>query len=253
MTFLRRLATDILHFMLPPRCIVCGNRLTNGESHLCINCLGSLPRTNFHLSDQNAMEQMFWGRINIVRATALFYYQGEETHTVLHNLKYYDNPDVGRHLGMVMAEEALDSGFFQDIDAIVPVPLHNRKERKRGYNQCLYIAEGLSEVTGIKVLHKEMVRLVNTKTQTRLSKDERWENVQDIFAPSRRCKVLPTCQHVLIIDDVVTTGSTLISLAKAIESVNHGIRFSVLSLAFASEFRYTQETNPALSSQHSDE
>ena len=239
---LRRLATDILHFLLPPRCIVCGSRLSDGERHLCINCLGSLPRTQFHLSSPNIMEQMFWGRINIERATALFYYQGEETHAVLHNLKYYDNPDVGRQLGMVMAEEALASGFFQDIDAIVPVPLHSSKERKRGYNQCQYIAEGLSEVTGIKVIDKEIIRTVNTKTQTRLSKDERWENVQDIFSVTKRCKVLTACKHVLIIDDVVTTGSTLISLAKAIQTVNPNIRFSVLSLAFASEYRYSVET-----------
>ena len=240
---LSHIATDILHFILPRRCIVCGRRLAQGERHLCINCLGSLPRTRFHLSSPNIMEQMFWGRINIQRATALFYYQGEETRTVLHNLKYYDNPDVGRHLGMVMAEEAIESDFFNDIDAIVPVPLHSRKERKRGYNQCKYLAEGLSEVTGIKVIDHEVVRTVNTKTQTHLNKDERWENVQDIFTVNRRSKVIPACRHILIIDDVVTTGSTLISLAKAIEAVNPDVRFSVLSLAFASEYRYAKEND----------
>ena len=144
---------------------------------------------------------------------------------------------------MVMAEEAIESDFFNDIDAIVPVPLHSRKERKRGYNQCKYLAEGLSEVTGIKVIDHEVVRTVNTKTQTHLNKDERWENVQDIFTVNRRSKVIPACRHILIIDDVVTTGSTLISLAKAIEAVNPDVRFSVLSLAFASEYRYAKEND----------
>lgn len=188
------------------------------------------------------MEQMFWGRIPIERATAFFYYQGKETHTVLHNLKYYDNPDVGYHLGMVMAEEALDSGFFKGIEAILPVPLHSHKERKRGYNQCRYIAEGLSAVTGIRVVEDEIVRTKNTRTQTHLNKDERWENVQDIFSATHRCKVLPACSHILLIDDVVTTGSTLISLAEAVLKVNPDVRFSVLSLAFPSEFRYAPVT-----------
>lgn len=244
MTSLTRIASDILHFILPRRCIVCGRRLAEGERHLCINCLGSLPRTKFHLTEDNPMEKQFWGHINIERATALFYYQGQETHTVLHNLKYYDNPDVGFHLGRILAEEALESDFFKGIDAIMPVPLHSRKERKRGYNQSRYIAEGISDVTSIRILDKEIVRKVNTKTQTRMNKDERWDNVQDVFSRGRHCKVLPSCQHVLIIDDVLTTGSTLISFAKAIENVNPKIRFSVASLAFASEFRFSPENTP---------
>jgi len=240
---LSSLCTDILHFLLPYRCIVCGQRLSAGERHLCVNCLANLPRTRFHLSSPNAMEQLFWGRINIERATALFYYQGEETHKVLHNLKYYDNPDVGRHLGMVLAEEALSSGFFSGIEAIVPVPLHSRKERKRGYNQCMYLAEGISHVTGIKVMGRAVERKVNTKTQTHLNKDERWENVQNIFAANPSDTFLSTCHHILLIDDVVTTGSTLISLAHAIEAVNPDIQFSVMSLAFPSEYRFAMENN----------
>lgn len=225
-----QVAGSIGSLMFPRCCGMCGNRLHNHEKQVCTVCLRGIPRTNYHLKKDNALEMLFWGRMPIEKATALMFYNGEKTRTAVHRLKYFDNPYIGEYLAEVMADEIKDSGFFEDIDCIVPVPLSRRKHMSRGYNQSLWIARGIRRITGIEITDNAVRRVVDNKTQTRMRHAERWENVENIFRLTK--PELITGKHVLIVDDVVTTGSTVISLGNELLKAGN-VRLSVASLGTA--------------------
>ena len=174
---------------------------------------------------------MFWGKIPLEHATSCFFYhKGSDFRRILHQLKYGGRKDLGEVMGRFMAEELSATGFFSDVDIIVPVPLHPRKQKMRGYNQSECIARGVSAVTGIPVDTASVARMRHTETQTRKSSYERWENVDGIFC--LRCTDAFARKHVLIIDDVLTTGATTTACADALKGVE-GVRISVLTLAVA--------------------
>ena len=190
-----------------------------------------MPRTNYHLRKDNPVERLFWGKMPLERATSYFYYhKGSDFRYILHQLKYGGRKDLGDVMGRFMAAELVSAGFFQNIDSIVPVPLHPRKQQLRGYNQSECIARGISVVTGIPVDASSVARKKHTDTQTRKSAYERWENVDGIF-----CLRYPERfrgKHVLIVDDVLTTGSTITACTDAFKGVEN-IRISILTLAVA--------------------
>ena len=190
-----------------------------------------MPRTNWHLEKDNPVEQQFWGKFPLERATSYFlYHKGSDFRHILHQLKYEGREDIGRTMGRFMAEEIRSSGFFYGVDFIVPVPLHPRKLRERGYNQSERLSEGIAEVTGITMDVHAVCRRVYSQTQTRKSAYERWENVAGIFEvehPERYAG-----KHILLVDDVLTTGSTITACADAFAGVE-GLRISVLTLAKA--------------------
>lgn len=222
---------DLWELFFPRCCVVCGHRLLKDEEHLCLRCLSRLPRTGMHLYPDNLMEKNLWGKLPLGRAVAFLYYaKGGDTQKVLFSLKYHGNSRLGLFLGRWMAAELLPSGFFQDIDYIVPVPLHERKKRRRGYNQSEMLAEGLSVVTGIPVSKHLMVREQFTETQTRKGSYERWVNVSGVFG----CPVPEVYEgkHILLVDDVMTTGATLVSCADTLSAVPR-LRISILTLALA--------------------
>lgn len=228
---LRESFTDLLDFLLPRYCRVCGERLSKLERHLCVNCLSQLHLTHFHEKDPNPVEQLFWGKIPIEKATSLFYYDGEGHRKILHALKYHDDAELGEYLGEMLAHEALAEGFFEGVDVIVPVPLHWRKSLKRGYNQSVYFARGIQRVTHLPIDTKAVRRIKNTKTQTLLPHHaQRWENVEGVFQLSRHNRLHG--KHVLLVDDVLTTGATSISCAKTIMEAGD-MTFSVMSIAYA--------------------
>jgi possible amidophosphoribosyl-transferase len=192
----------------------------------------NLPRTGFHLRKDNPVECLFWGRIPVLeRASSfLFYRKGSDFRRILHLLKYSGYKELGEVMGRYMAAELVSCGFFDHVDVIVPVPLHKEKQKLRGYNQSEWIARGIASVTGIPLNAKSVIREKNTETQTRKSTFERSENVEGIF---NLCDVV--CfqgKHVLIIDDVLTTGSTTVACASTLFEVE-GVRISVLTLAVA--------------------
>lgn len=226
---MRNLWIDIWELFFPRYCVVCGKRLLQGEDHLCFRCLSGLPRTKLHLHPDNEMEKNLWGKMPLVRAASLLYYaKGNETQKVLYELKYYGNAKLGLFLGKWMAAEL--GAFFEGVDYIVPVPLHEKKKRKRGYNQSEMLAQGLSVETGIPVVAHGLVRNDYTETQTHKGNYERWENVKDVFACVNREAF--EGKHILLVDDVVTTGATVVACADALTDIP-GLRISVLSFALA--------------------
>lgn len=224
---------DIWELFFPRYCAVCGKRLSSGEECLCLKCLTFLPRTQFHLLADNEMEKALWGKVPLGRASAYLYYaKGGDVRKVLYELKYYGNPKVGHFMGRCMASELMPSGFFRGIDFIVPVPLHVRKLKQRGYNQSERLAEGISKVTGIPVLDGLLVREQYTETQTRKGSYERWMNVKDVFGCVEAERL--EGKHILLVDDVFTTGATMVACADALAGIE-GLRISVLTLAIAGE------------------
>lgn len=224
---------SLCSLFFPRCCVVCGTPLVKGEEYLCTRCGMELPRTNYHKKEENPVEQLFWGKIPIVRATSyLFYHKGSDFRLILHALKYEGCKELGEVMGRLMAKELATTGFFQDVDIVIPVPLHPKKKRLRGYNQSEWIARGVSAVTGIPMDIDSVVREKNTETQTRKSILERWDNVEGIFALSHPEEFIG--KYILLIDDVLTTGATTVACASAFKEVEN-IRFSVLTLAVAGD------------------
>ena len=220
-----------LSLFFPRCCVACGKPLAKGEQGICVMCNINLPRTNYHLRKDNPAEQLFWGKIPLERATSYFFYRkGSDFRKILHQLKYGGQKELGSIMGRHMAAELQSSDFFQGIDVIIPIPLHKKKQQLRGYNQSEYIARGISEVTGIPLDTVSVIRHKNTETQTRKSAFERWENVDGIF--ELRSSENLSGKHVLIVDDVLTTGSTSVACASCLMQIE-GIRFSILTLAMA--------------------
>lgn len=222
---------SFISLLFPRCCVVCGNILVEGEKYLCTHCNIDMPRTHYDTSPGNPAEQMFWGKVPVERVTSYFFYnKSSNFRFLLYQLKYHGCKELGEAMGQMMARELLRSGFFEAIDCIIPVPLHKKKQQLRGYNQSEWIARGISAATGIPTDTTTVVRRKNTETQTRKTMWERWENVDGIFLLLQ--PALFANKHVLIVDDVLTTGATTVACASVFREVE-GIKISVLTLAMA--------------------
>jgi ComF family protein len=221
---------DFLNLFFPDLCIVCNNHLLNQEALICTSCLYHLPKTNFHHDIDNPVSQLFWGRTKLEYATALFYFnKGSKYQSMMHQFKYHGKKEIGFVLGKYFGTQIKES-VFKQVDVVIPVPLHKSKLRKRGYNQSEWLAWGISESLNKPMDIKSLVRTVATDTQTRKSRFDRWKNVERIFNITDH-KVLEG-KHVLIVDDVVTTGSTLEACINAVLEVNN-TKVSIATLAVA--------------------
>lgn len=226
------MSTRLLDFIAPRQCVMCEKRLSTGEEYVCGVCQLHIPRTFFHLQPfDNIMAKMFWGQIPIERATAMFLYQPHsDSSKIIYNLKYNHKPEIGIVMGRMMAKEVITSGFFDGIDLIIPVPLAKNRKKQRGYNQSEMLAHGISDISGIDISTKIVNRKEFKQSQTNLSRQDRMENVDGQFVLTANGKDL-TGKHILIVDDVATTGATIITCATAMKEIQ-GIRFSVMTLAF---------------------
>ena len=226
--------TRILDFISPRLCVVCGHRLSPTERSLCGVCLFHLPRTDFHQKPlDNPMAQLFWGLAPIEKAAALFYYHPHsETAQLVYRLKYNNRPDIGEDMGRVMACELQATDFFSDIDVLLPVPLASKRLRQRGYNQSEQLAIGISDITHLPIVTKALRRKHFQQSQTTLNRWQRQENVEDTFWLKDGSQLQD--KHVLLIDDICTTGATLISCANTLKDIE-GIRISVLTLGFTKD------------------
>lgn len=232
MFFLFERLRDLFQLFFPETCEVCGNSLRYGEYLLCTDCLLDIPKIHLHNLEHNPAEKIFAGQVQFVRATAFFHYQKHSNFAhLIHKLKYQGREDIGVLLGEMFGDVLKKSGFLNDIDAIVPIPLHDKRLRIRGYNQSEIIAKGISNVSEIQIIDKSVIRAKNTKTQTKKSKEERLKNVQDIFQVID-AQILEN-KHILILDDVITTGATCISCAETIIKNSNVKAVSFASIALA--------------------
>lgn len=221
----------LLDLISPRQCVVCGQRLAVSEEVICSKCNLHLPRTGFQADAlENDMARMLWGRIPVERVAALFYYEAHAASArIIYHLKYHDHPEMGRVMGRMVAREFAISRFFDGIDAIVPVPLAKKRQRQRGYNQSREMAEGIGEVTGLPIYNKVVRRTGFKGSQTRLTRLERNENVEGTFLLADGNSIRG--KHLLLVDDVVTTGATVVACARELLKAE-GVRVSVLSLGF---------------------
>jgi ComF family protein len=217
MNFLSRALSDFTWILFPELCASCSRPLFTGENCICTLCRFHLPRTFFHLQEDNPVVRHFWGKVRVRNASAYYYFsKGEKVQKLIHQLKYKGRKDVGVEIGRLMGYE-LRSTEYEKAEIIIPVPLHKKRLKKRGYNQSDCFAEGLAEALKIKFDPEGLLRTEETSTQTRKHRFERYRNVENVF--SVRDQVALQGKTILLVDDVITTGSTLISCAETILSV----------------------------------
>jgi len=222
---------DLLSLFYPRLCAGCQTSLVRGENVICLDCLADLPKTGFERINDNPVAQLFWGRAEIKVATAFCSFdKGGIMQHLLHRLKYKGSAEIGEKLGTLFGNDLSQCACFREIELLIPVPLHPKKERKRGYNQSAVIGKGMSAAMGRPLMQDNLLRNHYSDTQTNKGRFERWENVKELF--SVRKPELLEGKHLLLIDDVVTTGSTLEACAQALLKVP-GTRVSVATLAYA--------------------
>lgn len=222
---------DLAGIFLPRRCAGCDQGLMSFEHSLCMECVDDLPRLRGHDDPDNKVEQVFKGRVRLHAASAFLQFNkdGMVQH-MLHRLKYRGDPGVGLELGRRMAEDVMKSPRFADVDVLLAVPLHRRKEKQRGFNQAQVLVDGMREVWPLREVDTGLLRVVHTSTQTKRGRLARWTNVKAAFQLSDPAALAGA--HVLLVDDVVTTGATIEGCALALADVP-GIRISVLACACA--------------------
>ncbi|MCF6364950.1 MAG: ComF family protein [Bacteroidales bacterium] len=222
-----------IHFFrlfFPKNCEACNTNLIKGETTLCTDCLYEIPKTNFHQQEDNPLNRLFYGITKIKYSTAFYFFKkGSKFQILIHKLKYNEQKELGVELGR-MAGREIKNSLFEDIDIIIPVPLHPAKKRLRGYNQSEMICKGLSEILEKESLTNVLVRHIYTQTQTKKNIEERRKNVNSAFKVIN--SELIQEKHILLVDDVITTGSTLVACANELLKTKNVI-VSILAVAFA--------------------
>lgn len=220
---------DLISLIYPQACVICPGDLADGEQFICSECRYHLPKTGFHHLADNPVAKHFWGRVPVEAATAYFYFnKGLKVQELVHHVKYRGKKDLGIFLGNMFGAELKASPFAEKINIVIPVPLHEKKLKRRGFNQSYVIARGIAEALGAHCAPATVKRAIATDTQTRKSRIKRWENVEDKFEVTDAEAIKD--KHILLVDDVVTTGSTLEACAQAILKVP-GTHVSIAALA----------------------
>ena len=221
---------DFIGLFYPNLCIGCEKSLRRNEKHLCLHCLMQLPLTNYHLTKDNIIEKRFYGKAEIQYASTFLYFEKEIiTQKLLHGIKYRGRKELGEQLGALFGSQLINS-HFNEIDMIVPVPLHPNKFRIRGYNQSEWIAKGMAKTMKKPLAGNVLKRIIENPTQTKKGVYERWENTNGIFE-SENMSLIEN-KHLLLVDDVLTTGSTLEACIIPLKEIQ-GIKISIAALAAA--------------------
>lgn len=228
---MKGLGKYLLGLVYPDLCEVCGRSLVSGEEVLCLHCLDALPRTGVHESDFNMLHKRLASTTPIERAAGYFHYYRESPYVeIIHRAKYGGRPELVEKMARRYARELAAAGFFDGIDVIAPVPLHKLKLWRRGYNQSRYIADGIRSVVSIPVVDN-LVAARGHASQTSSGVFARWLNAGNVYDVRRPHEL--DGRHVLVVDDVVTTGATLLACCNALKSAAPSCRVSVLALGVA--------------------
>lgn len=230
---LKTFGNDLVQFFYPHLCAGCGNDLQDQNQSVCLSCYTSLPETGFASAPNNPIEKIFYGRLEVQEAMSSYYFTKQSAlQNLIHSLKYRNNQEAGLQLGKWMGVHLQQSNRFKTIDYLIPLPLFPDKQKKRGYNQAAVLCNGLSQTTGIPVKEDWVVRKRYTDTQTKKGRNERWMNVDGSFEINHLNEL--DGKHVLLVDDVITTGATIEACGAAIVEMP-GTKLSIATLAWASD------------------
>lgn len=231
MKLLRSYLADFTALLFPELCPACGETLVAAEDIICTDCRYNLPVTNFHLQPDNIVARQFWGKVDIEGAYSLYYFaKGGKVQNLMHHFKYSGMQRIGNILGSIAGSQLQEIKKFKTADYIIPVPLHKTRQKQRGYNQSTCFAEGLAQKLNAEVIDNNLVRIRATETQTHKSRFLRFENMQEVFKVLRPEELAG--KHILLVDDIVTTGSTLEACSIELLKIP-GLKLSIATIAYA--------------------
>lgn len=209
---------DFIGLFYPRVCLACGEVLMSYEETVCTTCRYLLPKTRYESLSDNPLSRMFRGQVPFKAVTSEFFFSKDgKIQSLMHNLKYKGETDAGLFLGQELGKSLHQSPLFNDADCLIPIPLHPKKEKTRGYNQSRVIAEGIAKETGLDIADECLFRKVYTETQTHKGRNERLKNVSGVFGLHNSDSLKG--KHVILIDDVLTTGATMLSAGAALFSI----------------------------------
>ncbi|MEQ7800867.1 phosphoribosyltransferase family protein [Pedobacter sp. ASV1-7] len=227
---LKRFLEDLIGLLLPDLCCGCGTHLYLNESQLCTICLYRLPYTDHHLHAENRAARQLWGRLPCNAVMSLLYFnKGSRVQNIIHHLKYKGRKDLGIKLGKMIAEKLQINTSFLNIDLIIPVPLHRSRLHTRSYNQSMCIAEGIASILKVPIDSNSLLRTKRSATQTKKRRYNRFENMQEMFSIVNDADIKG--KHILLVDDVMTTGATLEACGHTLLSAGIG-KLSIATIAF---------------------
>ena len=224
---------DFAHLIYPNSCLVCDQETPHKKIQICHLCETELHHTNYeNYLEETKLDKLFWGRVNIKATYSLLHFEKENsTQAILHGIKYQNKKNLALEMGKRIGTNLLKIENFKELDCLIPIPLHTKKEYQRGYNQSLLIAEGISQITTVPYLEKALTRIKHSESQTKKGRFKRWENVQQTFNIHK--KSLNNYKHIALVDDVVTTGATLEACIQEIQNNYPELKISIISLAIA--------------------
>lgn len=221
-----------VHLLYPQLCVACDAAMPSSRRQcFCFTCRSKIELAHFHETKENDMTERLWGRLPIEAAAALYYYAKKSpVQRALHHLKYRNQPDIGKRLGRLLGSQLYNAPLFMELDCIVPVPLHPLKERKRGYNQSMAFALGLADALQIPIYANALARKQDSVSQTNKQRMERFQNVGEVFVLNYIDHL--EGKHILLVDDVLTTGATLEFCGNLLLSIP-GVKISIATIAVA--------------------
>lgn len=225
---------NLLNLFFPEVCLACNHQLMDNEADICTSCRHELPTTNFHLEKNNAVEKVFYGRIKLEHATALLFFQKKGiVQQLLHNLKYRGYERIGTLLGKWLGYELQNSVHYKNIDLVIPVPLHKTRLKKRGYNQVEKFAQEIAKALNAEYKPNILIKTTSTTTQVFKKRLARWDSSKASFQVVNTH--LLENKHILIVDDIITTGATIEACANQLfmANSNKNLKISVATMAIA--------------------
>lgn len=223
---------DFISLIYPRNCIACSNSLFKHEDQICNYCFTNLPKTNFHNQLNNPILNLFYGRVDLQLASSYYFFKKQgSVQKMLHAIKYKSNKEAAQLIGYWYGKELLENDIAKSITTIIPVPLHSKKLKQRGFNQSEEFARGIAKGLNIELNTTSLIRKDYTSTQTKKNKYERWENVENVFDVNHEIDL--SNQHILIVDDVITTGATIEACCLPLKPIEN-VKLSVLGIAYAS-------------------